>query len=378
MDNANIQEVLNTMVLTRLNHFHLPELLQLYEHFGSATAIVEHQHHLRDAVPNCPQRIVDSFKSFGEAFRRAETEMEYDLQHDILPLCITDNHYPQRLKECPDAPILLYYKGNANLNSARILSVVGTRHCTPYGQDVVRKLMIDLKRLCPNLLVVSGLAYGVDINAHREALNNNLPTIGVLAHGLDDLYPSAHRSTASEMLSCGGLLTEFMTMTQADKKNFVRRNRIIAGMADATLVIESADKGGGLITAKLARSYDREVFAVPGRANDRYSMGCNHLIRDHVAALVTDGTDLLKALGWEDEQKVRKARQEGVERQLFPNLTAEESVIVEALQQQNDQQINTLTVKTNLPVGLLTAQLFELEMKGVVRTMAGGIYHLIG
>ena len=238
--------------------------------------------------------------------------------------------------------------------------------------------MIDLKRLCPNLLVVSGLAYGVDINAHREALNNNLPTIGVLAHGLDDLYPSAHRSTASEMLSCGGLLTEFMTMTQADKKNFVRRNRIIAGMADATLVIESADKGGGLITAKLARSYDREVFAVPGRANDRYSMGCNHLIRDHVAALVTDGTDLLKALGWEDEQKVRKARQEGVERQLFPNLTAEESVIVEALQQQNDQQINTLTVKTNLPVGLLTAQLFELEMKGVVRTMAGGIYHLIG
>ena len=378
MDNANIQEVLNTMVLTRLNHFHLPELLQLYEHFGSATAIVEHRHHLRDAVPNCPQRIVDSFKSFGEAFRRAETEMEYDLQHDILPLCITDNHYPQRLKECPDAPILLYYKGNANLNSARILSVVGTRHCTPYGQDVVRKLMIDLKRLCPNLRVVSGLAYGGDINAHREALNNNLPTIGVLAHGLDDLYPSAHRSTASEMLSCGGLLTEFMTMTQADKKNFVRRNRIIAGMADATLVIESADKGGGLITAKLARSYDREVFAVPGRANDRYSMGCNHLIRDHVAALVTDGTDLLKALGWEDEQKVRKASQEGVERQLFPNLTAEESVIVEALQQQNDQQINTLTVKTNLPVGQLTAQLFELEMKGVVRTMAGGIYHLIG
>ena len=149
-------------------------------------------------------------------------------------------------------------------------------------------------------------------------------------------------------------------------------------MADATLVIESADKGGGLITAKLARSYDREVFAVPGRANDRYSMGCNHLIRDHVAALVTDGTDLLKALGWEDEQKVRKASQEGVERQLFPNLTAEESVIVEALQQQNDQQINTLTVKTNLPVGQLTAQLFELEMKGVVRTMAGGIYHLIG
>ena len=221
------------------------------------------------------------------------------------------------------------------------------------------------------------MAYGVDICAHREALNNGYETVAVLAHGLDQIYPYRHRDTAVQMLSHGGLLTEFMSQTNADKQNFVRRNRIVAGMADSTIVIESAAKGGGLITADIAQSYDRAVFAFPGAVGMPYSEGCNHLIRDNGAALITCAEDFVKAMGWQDETLRQQAQVEGIERTLFPDLSPEESSIISLLQQTNDLQLNILSVKTGIPIGQLTALLFQLEMKGVVKPLAGGMYHLL-
>jgi DNA processing protein len=309
--------------------------------------------------------------------KRAEAELKYMEDHGIRALTLTDDDYPQRLSDCPDAPIILYYKGNADLNQSRIVSIVGTRHCTTYGQDIIRHFIEDLHRYCPQVLVVSGLAYGVDIHAHREALANGYPTVGVLAHGLDQIYPYRHRDTAAEMLCQGGLLTEFMTQTNADKPNFVRRNRIVAGMADATIVVESAAKGGGLITAEIAQSYSRSVFAFPGHVFAEYSKGCNNLIRDNGAALITCADDFVKAMGWQDEARLQQALSDGIERNLFPDLTPEEQAIVSLLQQTNDLQLNVISVKTSIPIGQLTALLFQLEMKGVVKPLAGGMYHLL-
>ena len=244
----NNDEIFFTMALTRISNFNYATALELYRAVGSAQLIFEHRHEIGDILQDCSPRLMEALKDWDEPMKRAEAELEYMQTHGIRALTLTDEDYPQRLSECPDAPIILYYKGNADLNQSRIISIVGTRHCTTYGQDIIRRFIEDLHRFCPQVLVVSGLAYGVDINAHREALANGYPTVGVLAHGLDQIYPYRHRDTAAEMLRQGGLLTEFMTQTNADKPNFVRRNRIVAGMADATIVVESAAKGGGLIT----------------------------------------------------------------------------------------------------------------------------------
>jgi DNA processing protein len=288
-----------------------------------------------------------------------------------------DDGYPRRLKECDDAPLMLFYKGTADLNATHIINIVGTRHSTPYGQDLIRRFVADLRTLCPDVLIVSGLAYGIDICAHRQALDNGLATIGVLAHGLDDLYPTAHRDTANRMVAQGGLLTEFMTRTNADKLNFVRRNRITAGISDACVLVESAAKGGGLITTRISKDYNRDVFAFPGPVGAPYSEGCNRLIRDNGAALITSAEDLVKAMGWEQDALLAQARQQGIERQLFPDLSADEQKVVSLLQKTNDLQLNIISVKCALPVGTVTSLLFTLEMKGVVKAFAGGTYHLI-
>lgn len=228
--------------------------------------------------------------------------------------------------------------------------------------------------LCPNALIVSGLAYGIDIHAHRAALQHHFKTIGVLAHGLDRIYPAEHRKTAVSMLEQGGLLTEFTSGTNPDRQNFVKRNRIVAGMSDATVVIESAAKGGALITAELAESYHRDCFAFPGRYNDEYSIGCNNLIRKNQAVLITSAEDLVKAMGWESSPKTEKT----VQRELFPDLSEEEERIVKRLGKMPEGlQINTLVIDTNIPVNRMSALLFELEMKGVIRALAGGVYRLI-
>lgn len=372
------QETLYAVALTRINYFNVATSLQLYRKLGSATNIMEHRHDIRAVLPDATPRLIKALKDISDAMRRAEKELEFDESHRIKPLVFNDDDYPQRLRECEDAPLVVYYRGTADLNKQRIISVVGTRHCTVYGQEIISKFISQLKELCPDVLVVSGLAYGVDIQAHRNALKNGFETVGVLAHGLDYLYPTAHRDTAAEMLKQGGLLTEFMTSTNADKINFVRRNRIIAGTADATIVVESAAHGGGLITADIANSYGREVFAFPGNIGMPYSEGCNNLIRDNKAALITSAEDFVKTMGWEQDAKLKKAREKGIERQMFPELTDDETRIVNTLQHTNDLQANIISVKCGLPISTVASTLFNLELKGIVRLYAGGVYHLIG
>ncbi|WP_302406526.1 DNA-processing protein DprA [Leyella stercorea] len=372
------QETLYAIALTRISYFNIATCLQLYRKLGSATAIMENRNNIKDVISDASPRLVHALSDVSEALHRAEAELEFDNVHAIRPLTMACDDYPERLRDCDDAPIVLFYRGNADLNQRRIVSIVGTRHCTAYGQDILTKFCQDLKELCPDVLIVSGLAYGVDICAHRNALRNSFDTIGVLAHGLDMLYPSAHRDTAKDMLSHGGLLTEFLTNTNPDKMNFVRRNRIVAGIADATIVVESAARGGSLITADIAQSYARDVFTFPGNVNSTYSEGCNNLIRDNKAALITCAEDFVKAMGWEQDNQVKEARAKGIERQLFPELTAEETRIVELLQRNNDLQLNIIAVQTGLPIGNISALLFSLELKGVIKLYAGGVYHLLG
>lgn len=371
------QEIINTIALTRINYFHLTGMLQLYRQLGSATAVIEHRRNIRDVLPDASPKLVQSLQQLDEPLHRAEIELQWDLENGVMPLCMNDENYPQRLRQCDDAPLMLFYKGNINLNQRRVICVVGTRRNTVYGEDLIRRFMRELRQLCPQLLVVSGLAYGVDIIAHRQALQNGYPTVGVLAHGVDYLYPARHKQTADEMVKKGGLLTEFLTQTNADKVNFVRRNRIVAGISDACVVVESAAHGGGLITASLARTYNREVFAFPGNVGSQYSEGCNNLIRDNVAGLISNADDFVKSMNWDDDVKLQRAQQVGIERQLFPDLSTEERRVVSALKKHNDLQINMLSVQADIPIAHLTAILFSLEMKGVLKALPGGMYHLL-
>lgn len=371
------EEFFYAMALTRLTNFNFQQALELYKAVGSAQQIYEHRNEIGDVVKNASPRLMEALKDWSEAMKRAEFELKFMQEHQIRALTPLDDDYPQRLCECADAPLVIYYRGNSDLNLSKVVSVVGTRQCTQYGKDLIHRFMTDLRQMCPQVLVVSGLAYGVDICAHREALDCGYDTVAVLAHGLDQIYPYRHRDTAVQMVSHGGLLTEFMSNTSADKPNFVRRNRIVAGMADACVVVESAARGGGLITAEIAQSYDRAVFAFPGAVGMTYSEGCNHLIRDNVAGLITSADDFVKAMGWPVETLRQQANAKGIERNLFPDLSSEESSIVSLLQQSNDLQLNILSVKTGIPIGQLTALLFQLEMKGVIKPLAGGMYHLL-
>jgi DNA processing protein len=369
--------MLYTLALTRMTGFNFQMALQLYRTLGSGRAVYEHRHDLRDVLPDCSPRLISALQDWSEALARAEAEMAFIDQHHIKVLLLGQPDYPQRLSECIDAPIVLYYMGSADLNSRRVINIIGTRHATTYGKDLIRRLMADFRQLGVQPLVVSGLAYGVDICAHREALSQGFETVGVLAHGLDELYPHHHRDTAKEMLHQGGLLTEYMTQTNADKMNFVKRNRIVAGMCDATILVESAAKGGGLITCGMAQDYDRAVFAFPGAVGAPYSEGCNQLIRNNGAQLITSAQDFVEAMGWQVDGQRQKAESDGIERQLFPELSDDEQKVVTVLAEVGDLQLNMLSVKTNIAIGALTALLFQMEMKGIVRPMAGGNYHLL-
>ena len=373
----NQQEIISAIALTRISYFSLAELLELFRRVGSAEEIVAHSQHIRDLLPDASDRLTQAFTDIGQALRYAESELRTAESMGVRPLVMGDDDYPSRLLECADAPLVLYYQGSASLNQKRVVSIVGTRRCTPYGQDLVRRFMSELRSLCPQVLVVSGLAYGIDICAHREALAQGYDTVGVVAHGLDDLYPPSHRLTADQMLKQGGLLTEFPTCTRPDRLNFVRRNRIVAGLSDATLLVESAIRGGGLITTRIANDYGRDVFAFPGAVGAPYSEGCNDLIRRQGAGLIMSAKHFVEAMGWQNDAQLSEAQVQGIERQLFPELTADEQRVVAVLQRKNDLQINILSVKSGIAVGPLTALLFSLEMKGVVRTMAGGTYHLL-
>lgn len=373
----NEQQLLYNIALTRIGHFSLASALYLYRTLGSGEEIYLHRNDIQDILPECSPRLLANLKDWSEPLKRAEVELEFCRDHNIRVLCLGDDNYPKRFEDCADAPVVLYYKGNANLNQSRVINVIGTRHCTMYGADFIRKFLRDLKALCPEVLVVSGLAYGVDINAHQQALAVGYDTVGVVAHGLDYLYPAAHKDVAREMVNHGGLLTEFMTCTNADKGNFVRRNRIVAGMSDACILVESAAHGGGIITAGISFDYGREVFALPGRVGDHFSEGCNNAIRENKAILLTSAEDFVKTMGWEDDALRIEAQKKGIERQLFPDLSPEQQRIVDVLTKSNDLQLNQLSVKTSIPIGDITSILFQMEMMGVVKPMAGGNYHLL-
>ncbi|MBR4923630.1 MAG: DNA-processing protein DprA, partial [Bacteroidaceae bacterium] len=267
-------EQIYTLALTRIYGLGLVGACNLIREMGSAGDIFRYRKELPERIPGVSEKLVKALDC-PEAFKRAEEELLFAERNNIQCITLNDEQYPARLRECEDAPLALFYRGNASLNALRVVSVVGTRHATPYGEGICRNFMEELAETCPDTLVVSGLAYGIDIHAHRAALQHKLPTIGVLAHGLDRIYPSAHRETAVKMMDNGGLLTEFMSGTNPDRQNFVKRNRIVAGMCDAVVVVESASKGGALITAELTESYHRDCFAFPGKVTDMYSAGCN-------------------------------------------------------------------------------------------------------
>ena len=371
------QETLYMMALTQVPSLSLTNLHQLIDELGSASAIYENRKDLKQVLPSASKKFLDGMGNFCNYLGRAEQEFEFCQKGKIQCLGLNDEAYPQRLRDCSDAPVLLYYMGSANLNSKHIVSMVGTRQITSYGKDLCRSFIRDLKQLCPDALVVSGLAYGVDVQCHRAALNEGLETVGVLAHGLDQIYPRLHRETAKQMVGQGGLLTEYTSGTPIDKRNFVQRNRIVAGLSDAVIVVESATKGGSLITADIALSYDRQVWAFPGRVHDTYSSGCNKLIFTNTATLLTGAEDFCFSMGWTDDVQRQKQLSEGVQQELFAdNYTDEELIVLQELAKSDSKQINVLAVETNIPIGELSSLLFSLEMKGAVQMLVGGKYKL--
>lgn len=368
----NEKELLATMALGTIPGIGPIGARKLKDRMGTAEAVFARRKELKALVPGIPARIIGALNA-PEAFELARRELEFVRRHGIECLCLDDEAYPSRLRECNDAPLLLFYKGSVTLNQRRIISMVGTRHATDYGHRLCTRFIGELKELYPDVLIVSGLAYGIDICTHRAALAGGMNTVGVLAHGLDRVYPQRHRETAARMTRQGGLLTEFMSRTAPDRHNFLKRNRIVAGISDATIVVESAAKGGALITARLAADYNRECFAFPGSVGAPYSEGCNNLIRNNGAILLQNAEELVQAMQWEEAPKKGT-----VHREIFPSLTDEEQTVAEYLKSSPDgMQINTLAVKTGFPVNKLCSLLFELEMKGVATPLAGGNYRLL-
>lgn len=371
-------EKLYTIALTLLKpQLSLIQLMQIYQEAGSATALVEARTHLDDVLPEPNERLKSVMANMDSLIKRAEAEIEFCNKHSINILTLADHDYPQRLAECSDAPLVLYKMGNADLNAQRIINIVGTRNSTPYGRDVTERFVKELSEAVPDTLIVSGLAYGTDINAHRAALANNMNTVGVLAHGLDTLYPAVHRETAKKMLSQGGLLTEFLSGERPEKRNFVQRNRIVAGMSDYTILVESAAHGGGLITCGISRSYNRDVYAFPGPVTSPVSEGCNNLLKHGDAQMVLSAEDFLDSVNWKQVFELEKAKKQGIECNMFPELTPTETIIANALQEHGDMHINQLAIVTNLPISTLSTTLLMMEMNGIVRSLAGAMYHLI-
>ncbi len=305
----------------------------------------------------------------GDVLKQAEEEIAFIEKHNIQTLFFTDENYPQRLKECDDGPVMLYYKGNSNLNAEKTIAIVGTRNATDYGKEVTKKLVKDLA--AQNVLVISGLAYGIDVHAHQAALDFNLQTIGVMAHGLNKIYPNQHRNIAKRMTEQGGLLTEFTSQCDFTPHNFPKRNRIVAGMTDATIVIESDVKGGAVITANIANSYNREVFAVPGKTTDRFSRGCNFLIKTFKAQIIDSAADVLEAMNWQSSATAKPKV-----RQLSLSLAPLEQSIFDVLKE-DESSIDALLAKCNLTSGELSATLLDMEMNGVIVSLPGKRYKLV-
>ncbi len=310
---------------------------------------------------------ITAFKNFGEA----EEEIKFIEKYKIKPLFITDSGYPKRLLNCYDSPTLLFYKGDADLNAAKIVAIVGTRSHTDYAKQVTEKLVKDLS--VQPIIIISGLAYGVDAIAHKSAIKNNLSTVAVLAHGLDQMYPPEHTALAKDIVKQGGgLLTEYPRRSKPGKHNFPNRNRIVAGMSDATIVIETGLRGGSMITAELANGYNKDVFAVPGKITDHKSMGCNYLVKNNKAVLLTEAQDLVNVLGWEEKKKAGARKQ----KELFIELTEHEKIIVTILKAKESVNIDEINQQSGLSSSAVAAAILNLELQNVILSLPGKLYQL--
>jgi DNA processing protein len=340
----------------------------LVEHFGSAKAIFEAKKKELSMLPNMGDIRAKCIKEFTD-FSMAEKELSFIEKYQIKPLWIKDGAYPKNLLHCYDAPILLYYKGTVDVNIAPVVSIIGTRSQSEYGRFTTENIIKELKEA--GVLVVSGLAAGIDATAHKSALQSGLSTVGVLAHGMQTVYPHQHKGLAKDMMQQGGLITEFTQFEKPEKHNFPRRNRIVAGMADAVVVIETAIKGGSMITAELAANYNRDVFAIPGRLSDQRSGGCNYLIKSNKAILLTDGTQLLENMGW-----LKKKKQPAVQRSLFPDLSEDEKKIVNILKEKDLTHIDEIHARLGLAGSSIASALLNLELISAIIALPGKMYRL--
>ena len=343
---------------------------KLIAHCGSAEAVFHEKPQNLEKIQGIGSYIIKGLKDTS-IIKKAEKELDFINNNDIQATTFLDDDYSEKLKHCVDGPILLFQKGKINLKKQKIISIVGTRMITNYGKSFLEEFFSELKNFNP--IIISGLAYGIDIFAHQQALKNNLQTIAVLAHGLDDVYPKKHKKEALKMQEKGGLMTEFWSNTNPDRENFVKRNRIVAGLSEATIVVESASKGGSLITADIANSYNRDVFAVPGRTSDIYSKGCNQLIKSNKAAIITSVKDLEYILNWETEE----SNQKGIQKQLFIDLNEQEKDIYNYLLKGGKQNLDVIALDCNYPIFKTATVLLNLELKGVAKPLPGKMFEAV-
>ncbi len=364
----NDNELLYALALQRTKNIGDINAKRLISKCGSAENVfLEKRHHLTKINGIGSYAIQYLFE--GNNLKEAEKELEYIKKNDINVMYFLDDSYPERLRHCIDAPIVLFSKGNINLEKPHIISVVGTRRITSYGRSFCEQLVDEIKQYQP--VIVSGFAYGVDIFAHQMAIKHNLQTIGVMAHGLEEIYPKIHQKYVESVLKNGGFLTDFWHTDSIQRENFLQRNRIIAGLSEATIVIESAEKGGSLVTADIAFSYNRDVFAVPGRSNDTYSKGCNNLIRYNKAAILTSGKDLARYLNWDLEKKPKI-----VQKQLFIEMTPEEQKIHNFLMSKGKQLLDVIALECKIPIHKTATILLQMEMKGIIRPLPGKLFEV--
>ncbi|HNP31891.1 MAG TPA: DNA-processing protein DprA [Flavobacterium sp.] len=368
----NSTELLNVLALLKVDGVGDVVAKKLINHCGSAENVFNAKLNQIKSIDGIGEFLLRNLKD-KTVFEKAEKELEFIENEKINILFYKNNDYPERLKYCADGPVLLFSSGKLNLENRKVISIVGTREITPHGTDFCKKLIEDLAIFNP--LIVSGFAYGVDIVAHQAAMENNLQTIGVLAHGLNQIYPKTHKKYISKMEQNGGFLTEFWSNSNPEKENFVKRNRIVAGMSEATIVIESAEKGGSLITAMMANDYNRDVFAVPGRTTDKYSQGCNNLIKTQQANVLTSAADLVYMMNWEIHPQTQIDKV--VQKQLFVTLDNDEQKIYDYLQKNNKQLLDIIALECDFPVFRVSSLLLNMELKGVIRPLPGKLFEAI-
>jgi len=364
---ADYPENYYIIALLEINSVGVSTAKDLIERFGSARNALNQSLETYKKLGNVGQNIIEALEK-EIIFTTAENQYTFAKNNNVQIISYYDNEYPRRLKHCSDSPLVLYYKGNTNLNNTKVVGIVGTRNATAYGKKMCDNVIEELAE--QNVLIVSGLAYGIDIEAHKLSMQYNTPTVGVLAHGLDSIYPREHAGYANKMQENGGVLSEHKIKTKPNRENFPKRNRIVAGMCDAIIVVESAITGGSMITARLGNDYNRDVFAIPGRLGDKFSEGCNHLIKTNQAHLLQASKDIAYILGW-NQKKVK-----AIQKQLFVDLNEEETVIVELLKANAVLSIDEIALELDFPMSKISTQLLMLEFKGMVKQLPGKKYEL--